>query len=177
MSESAVSKPRFVAFAVMGMDGFIATGEDDPMEWPSDEDWDFLQKYLGEGVDAVVVGRGSYEGHKESLAKRNAFVFSTKFETTERVEGVTFVNPEGVDVPDLFRGCSKVAVLGGPRVYSYMLKHDMLDEFYLTIEPVFFGTGKALSVGDIQMAAFMLASPQVLNDRGTILLHYQRKKG
>ena len=66
-----------------------------------------------------------------------------------------------------------VAVLGGTQTYTYFLENDLLDELYLTIEPIIFGRGLNLfeSTKDA-LAKFRLESTKQLNEKGSLLLHY-----
>ncbi|MDO8575841.1 MAG: dihydrofolate reductase family protein [bacterium] len=68
-----------------------------------------------------------------------------------------------------------MAVLGGTQTYTYFLENDLLDEIYLTIEPVVFGRGLNLFESSKGInASFHLESTKQLNDNGSLLLHYAK---
>ena len=165
---------KYIAYVATSIDGRISVTEKTKPDWTSPEDWKFFQKELKD-VDAVVVGRNTYEAAKERLQKRNTFVFSSRPKTLVRKEKVTFINPDEVDLKTLFQEYKKVAIVGGGQVYQTMLNLGLLDELYLTIEPVVFGYGKNMFAGGAKKFSFALKSIKKLNSRGTLLLHYLNK--
>jgi len=165
-------KTRFVAFVVASIDGRISLSEKTLPRWASKEDWRFFQHSLSR-ADAVVVGRNTYAAAARRLRKRNTFVLSSRPATTVHRGGVTFINPAKVDLKSLFEKYKTVAVLGGGRVYRFMLENGFLDEIFVTIEPLIFGRGKEMFIGGTRTARTHLLSIRRLNRTGTLLLHYQ----
>jgi len=87
---------------------------------------------------------------------------------------VTFVNPANVNLTSLLAKYKTVAVLGGGAVYRFMLESGLLDEIFITVEPLIFGRGKEMFVGGTHRTMRMrLLSVRRLNRTGTLLLHYQ----
>lgn len=166
------SKPRYIAFVAASIDGRISLSSKHPPEWTSKEDWRFFQKSLSR-IDAVVVGRNTYESVADRLRKRNTFVLSRRPKTLVRRGTVTFVNPAKVSLPKLLKRYKGVAVLGGGAVYQFMLENRLLDEIFVTVEPFIFGRGKQMFVGGTQTTRVSLLSMKRLNRTGTLLLHYQ----
>ncbi len=165
-------RPRYIAFVAASVDGRISLTHKTPPNWTSKKDWQFFQKSLSR-LDAVVVGRNTYQSVAKRLRKRNTFVLSSRPKTLTRRGTVTFVNPANVDLAKLFREYRTVAVLGGGAVYRFMLESGLLDEIFVTIEPLIFGRGKEMFVGGTQTTHVRLLSVKRLNRRGTLLLHYQ----
>lgn len=165
-------KPRYIAFVAASIDGRISLSRKSPPHWTSKEDWEFLQKSLSR-IDAVVVGRNTYESVAKRLRKRNTFVFSSRPKTISRRGTATFLNPAHVNLPKLLEGYKSVAVLGGGAVYRFMLERNLLDEIFVTIEPLVFGRGKEMFVGGTRTTRARLLSVRRLNQNGTLLLHYQ----
>lgn len=166
------SKTRFVAFVAASVDGRISLSEKALPRWTSKEDWKFFQNSLSH-IDAVVVGRNTYQSVAERLRKRNTFVLSSRPRTLTRRGTVTFVNPARVSLPTLLERYENVAVLGGGTVYRFMLEKELLDEIFVTVEPLIFGRGKEMFVGGTRTARVKLLSVKRLNWTGTLLLHYQ----
>ncbi|MDZ4227372.1 MAG: dihydrofolate reductase family protein, partial [Patescibacteria group bacterium] len=111
------------------------------------------------------------------LSKRDCIVLTSSVATTERKnDKLLFWNPATVPYTSVLQNTSIeiVAVLGGAQTYSYFLKNNLIDELYLTIEPIVFGRGIPLlaDVGENQ-ANFRLISKKQLNEKGTMLLHYK----
>ena len=134
----------------------------------------FFQNALSH-VDAVVVGRNTYIAAADRLRKRNTFVLSSRPKTLVRRGMVKFVNPAAVSLPKLLEKYKSVAILGGGTVYRFMLEKGLLDEIFITIEPLIFGRGKAMFVGGTKTMHMRLLSARQLNRTGTLLLHYQIK--
>jgi len=86
---------------------------------------------------------------------------------------VTFVNPNYVDLAEFLQQYKTVAVLGGGMVYCAMLESNILDEIFITIEPLIFGRGKEMFVGCTRTTRLRLLSVRRLNRSGTLLLHYR----
>ena len=124
-------------------------------------------------MDAVIVGRNTYESAASRLRKRTTFVLSRRPRTLVRRGTVTFVNPKTVDVGKLLGQYKRVAVLGGGAVYRFMLERGLLDEIFVTIEPLIFGRGKEMFIGGTKTTHVRLLSMKRLNLTGTLLLHYQ----
>lgn len=165
-------RTRYVAFVAASVDGRISLSSKTLPRWTSKEDWRFFQKSLSR-VDAVVVGRNTYQSAAERLRKRNTFVLSSRPKTIKRRGTVTFVNPKNVDLEKLFQEYKNIAVLGGGAVYRFMLERGLLDEIFVTVEPLIFGRGKEMFVGGTRTIRVSLLSVRRLNRTGTLLLHYK----
>ncbi|MBI2459819.1 MAG: dihydrofolate reductase [Parcubacteria group bacterium] len=165
-------KTRFIAFVAASIDGRISLPEKALPRWTSKEDWQFFQRSLSR-ADAVVVGRNTYELVAKRLRKRNTFVLSSRSKTLTRRGTVTFVNPANVDLQKLLGKYKNVAVLGGGAVYRFMLENGLLDEIFITVEPLIFGRGKEMFAGGARTTRVNLLAIKRLNRTGTLLLHYQ----
>ncbi|OGG51542.1 hypothetical protein A2704_00795 [Candidatus Kaiserbacteria bacterium RIFCSPHIGHO2_01_FULL_54_36b] len=166
---------RCIAIAAVTIDGKIALDAGHFSDWTSPEDKDFLHEMLDRS-DVVVVGNNTYKTALEPLSKRNCIVFTASVRTSEHKSNVlTYCNPASSDCIPLIEKYEKVAVLGGTQTYTYFLENDLLDELYITVEPVIFGRGLNLfqSTEDV-LAKFRLESMRPLNEKGTLLLHYVR---
>jgi len=170
-----MQKPRCIAIAVMTLDGKIARHHHHFTDWSSPEDKQFLREFL-KRTDVIVAGHNTHEIAAKELAQYNRIVLTTSVVTTERRdEKLLLSNPETVDVKTLFEPYKLVGILGGMDTYTYFLERDLLDELYLTIEPIIFGRGLPLfeSTRDV-LAKFRLESTKQLNEKGTLLLHYKK---
>lgn len=165
-------KLMFTGFVASSVDGRISLHDVKMPDWTSKEDWEFFQDSLN-GMDAVVVGNNTYVAAQDRLRKRNAFVFLEGEEGVRKEGSVTFFDPARVSVRKLLEEYSRVAVLGGSRVYGYMFEQGMMDELFVTVEPHVFGRGKEMVTGCTTTKNLRLKSIKQLNDHGTILLHYE----
>lgn len=82
------------------------------------------------------------------------------------------MNPSRVNLAHLFGEYKTVAVLGGGAVYRFMLERGLLDEIFVTVEPLIFGRGKEMFTGGTRTMRLRLLSVRKLNRTGTLLLHY-----
>lgn len=71
------------------------------------------------------------------------------------------------------RGIHKAALLGGPSTNLQFLRAGLVDEIYLTVEPVTIGRGIRFLNEPLE-SFWTLAGTKVLNERGTIVLHYKK---
>lgn len=165
-------RPRFVAFVAATVDGRTSLTEKTRPRWTSKEDWRSFQQSLSR-ADAVVTGRNTYMAAAKRLRKRNTFVLSSRPKTLTRRGTVTFVNPAKINLPKLLAGYKSVAVLGGGAVYRFMLENGLLDELFITIEPLIFGRGKEMFAGGTKTTRVNLLSVKRFNRTGALLLHYQ----
>jgi len=166
---------RCIAIAAMTIDGKIALDAGHFSDWTSPEDKGFLHKMLDES-DVVVVGNNTYKTAIEPLSKRNCIVFTASVRTSERKNDLlTYCNPASSDSIPLLQRYETIAVLGGTQTYTWFLENDLLDEIYLTIEPIAFGRGLNLFESSKDLNAhFRLESTKPLNENGSLLLHYTR---
>ncbi len=168
-------KTKVIALAAITIDGKIARDEGHFTDWTSPEDKTFLRGFLNT-CNAVVVGNNTYKTAEGPLSKRNCIVFTREVETSKQVrENLLLLNPSGIAIETMLEKYQTVALLGGTQTYSYFLERGMIDELYLTIEPIVFGKGLPLFNSDCESSSFSLVSFEKLNERGALLLRYRRK--
>jgi len=165
---------KYILLAAVSIDGKINKNNKHSSNWTSTEDKDHLHKILDQ-CDLVLVGNRTYQLAKQALALRNCLVFSHA--TKKSKANCTYINPQKTDIKKFIaqNKYKKIAILGGTAIYDFTMAHNMLDEIYLTIEPIIFGSG--LSIFDTfvkKINAFQLVSSKKLNPRGSILLHYKK---
>lgn len=173
--------PKFILLAAVSLDGRITRGNEEGTEWTSMDDKRFFEREL-DNFDAVIMGRGTFEAIEPPLKPRNRIVFTHSPLFQSSVEHWNSAGPivpfSGTSARLLkllkMHGWKRVAILGGTSIYDWFLKRGLIDEMYLTLEPVIFGTGKALaSVALESLTTFKLLSTKKLNSQGTLLLHYK----
>lgn len=168
-------QPRYIALAAATIDGKIAKNPQHFSNWTSPEDKIFLRRELDRS-DLIIVGRNTYETARKPLSRRNCIVLTTQVKKVSvEKPNLVLLNPKTANLKTFIKnlGYQTVAVLGGARTYSYCAGRGMLDELYLTIEPISFGGGISL-FADIKpkQKKWQLVSTKKLNQRGTLLLHY-----
>lgn len=139
--------------AAISADGKIAQSPgQSSLDWTSKEDTQFFVSKTKE-IGTVVMGRKTFETIGKPLKDRRTIVMSG----TERVSPPSQGGVGGggtvewtVDSPaDLLarlerEGVRQVALCGGAAIYDAFLALDLVDELFLTVEPVLFGDGVPL---------------------------------
>jgi dihydrofolate reductase len=193
-----MGKPRYIAIAAVTLDGKIAKTKSHMSTWTSKEDKLFMRALLNK-CDAIIVGNNTYKTAIKPLSKRNCIVLSRSAnKLISKSSGLTrgvysppfkggarggykprleYCNPKKSDLKKLIRdrGYKRIAILGGAQTYAYCLKNNLLDELYLTIEPIVFGKGINLFESrKFLEQKFKLDSIKKLNRQGSLLLHYKK---
>ncbi len=165
-------KTKYSIYVASSIDGRISLSSTKKPTWTSKEDWVFFQKAL-KVSDAIVSGHNTYKAAKSHLDKRNTYVLTSKVKTLVKKGNVKFINPKHIILKKLFGKYKNVAIVGGGMVYQKMLDLKLVDDMYVTIEPLIFGRGKEMFAGGKKTAKFRLMSVKKLNKTGTLLLHYK----
>ncbi len=169
-------KSKYIAIAAVTIDGKIAKHSKHQTDWTSKEDKDFLHSMLDK-CDLVIVGRKTYDLAQKPLSKRNCLVLTRRIKDV-KIAGprLVYCHPGNFDLENYIekKHYKKIAVLGGKQIYNYFLERDLLDEIYLTIEPLIFGSGLGLFDINDKSMNYKLKSVKKLNREGSVLLHYQK---
>lgn len=159
--------------AALTADGFI--GKDAhhlSMEWRSKEDGR-LFKRLTQEAGVMVMGSKTYGTFRIKRAPpgRRLIIYSSHPELIEG-ENVEATKEDPYELVTRLKkeGAEGLVVAGGATVYKMFMDNDLVDEMYLTIEPVLFGQGVTLFNGELQ-TRLKLLDVSKLNDN-TVLLHY-----
>jgi dihydrofolate reductase len=161
--------------------GFIA-GQKDDTSWVSKSDWkEFIRVAKKKGN--VVMGRRTYEAMLEEktfpvpdclnivMTSRKKLLANAKW------DNVIFTNetPLGVLEHLKEKKMKEVLIAGGGKVSASFLKDNLIDELYLTVEPIVFGRGVKLFDGsDLEKKLKFVEMYQLSPDE--IQLHYRVKK-
>lgn len=166
--------------AVQSINGFITRNDEPGVGFASREDnrWyvDMLQ-----GMDLVLMGRQTYEvsrdyvrGNAMGAAPRWIFTRTPERYEEERIPGkLEFV---GLDKQAFIESVedqllNKIALCGGPGISSWFFDNGLVDELYITIEPLIFQGGTPLLALTKDLGCELL-SVRHLSDQ-TLLLHYR----
>ena len=134
-----------LAFACSS-DGFIAKySGDNPFEWTSLEDKKHLDKLI-KNHKWQVMGRKTHELNPNE--SRSRIIFSRKYQKIKQIKNSInqyYFNPD-INQWDEFENLCKesVLILGGTSVHDYFLYADLIDEIFITIEPLKFGDARII---------------------------------
>lgn len=167
--------------ADISADGHITRhGEPDISAWVSREDHEHFQKLIADH-SAIVIGRTVYELMRDSLklkpGKLRVVLTSQpeKFAGEEVPDQLEFRKMTPAELVESLekRGHKELLVVGGTRMMTEFLKASLVDIFYLTVEPRFFGSGDRLLLDQDLDIKLQLKEFRQLNDTGTMLLTYE----
>ena len=180
----------------MSLDGYIA-GPNNEMDW-IDFSWDEkLKEYedrLHEPVDTILLGRKmtnefiSYWSNVMNKPEDQEYKFAKKMMETPKIVFTKTLNKSEWSNTEIATGDLKdeitklksqeggdIIVYGGASFDSSLIKEKLVDEFYLFINPVIIGNGKAI-FKDLKEIRKLSLIESIAFDSGTVLLRYEVKK-
>lgn len=163
---------RVFLIAAISLDGFIGPDNTSAsLEWTSKEDTKLFVRLTKE-AGVVVMGGNTYRTIGKPLKGRRTIVYSRHDIRQEGIE-VTCESPQELIARLERDGHTRLAVCGGRAIYDMFLQAGVVDELYLTIEPIIFGTGLPLTSAKLNLE---LLSSEHLNPN-TLLLRYKVRRG
>lgn len=171
---------KITSAMVMSADGRTTRGNEPPSGWASKEDQRLFHE-LRDKASLIVMGVGTYESVKTTIHlnpnKRRIVLTNTpdkykadtvpgslEFSTETPSELVKRLTREGHD---------DMLLVGGSITSAGFYNANLVDELYLTVEPLLFGSGRPL-VGQLtKTVGLRLLSVRQLNQQGTLLLHFR----
>ena len=158
--------------AATSMDGLIGRGSGHFPDWTSAEDTEFfVRKTKAAGV--LVMGAKTYQtlldkgrtlpGRRIIVYTNNPSKFAPNVETTSKTPEALCQQLEAEGVMDL-------AVCGGSTIYGLFVASGVVNELYITVEPLVFGSGLPLFDRELD-ARYDLQEITQLNQH-TRLMHY-----
>ena len=174
----------FVAgIVVMSLDGCLTRHGEPGTGFASSADQAFFRAVLP-SFDCSLAGRRTYEAGRESILRARAdsrlqmILTSTpdRFAPDAKADHLEFRNVDTLQALDELasRGRTRCALLGGSRLYTEACAGGLLDELWVTLEPVGFGTGHRMFEGRLD-ARFELGTVERLSS-STVLLKYRRER-
>ena len=181
----------------MSIDGCIA-GPNNEMDWMN-LNWDEkIKEYeykLHQPVDTILLGRkmtdefiatwsnfakkpdDSWYAFAKKMMETPKIVFTkslTKSEWPNTEIATGDLNDEITKLKSQ-EGGGDIIVYGGASFDSSLIKENLIDEYYLFINPVAIGNGKTIFKDLKEIRKFTLIE-SISFDSGTVLLHYEVKK-
>lgn len=156
--------------AAITADGFIGRTAEHLADWTSPEDKKLFARLTKE-AGVMVMGSRTFATIGRALPGRKTIVYTSRPDEFA-IEGVmpTAEAPHTLVRRLKDEGISGLAICGGASIYRLFMQAGVVDELYLTVEPVLFGSGITLFDGELETQLSLLDSKK-LNDN-TILLHY-----
>jgi dihydrofolate reductase len=164
---------------VASLDGRLTRGEDPNVHaWSSVEDWHHFVE-LRNNSQVLVMDREAYEQIKPEPEKdllRVVMTHHPELYKDKFVKGrLEFVHPDpSALIADLKRRrLSRVLIAGDTSITYDFLQDELVDDLYVTLEPILFGVGAPFMAGPRELnVVILLKDVKQLNEHGTLLCHY-----
>jgi dihydrofolate reductase len=196
MADNKKTMRKLKLHVAMSLDGYIA-GPNNEMDW-IDFSWNKkLREYedrLHESVDTILLGRKmtnefiSYWSNVMNKLEDHEYTFAKKMMETPKIVFTKTLNKSEWPNTEIATGDLKdeitklksqeggdIIVYGGASFDSSLIKENLIDEFYLFINPVAIGNGKTI-FKDLEEIRKLSLVEYIAFDSGTVLLHYEVKK-
>ena len=165
---------KIILLAVVTIDGKLARNEHHFVDWSSPEDKRlFFSTTRKAGV--LIVGHNTFRTFPSPLPGRLHVVLTRDTSNKTDLPGVveyTDKSPQEIVAGLEARGYSEAVMAGGAGANALFLQAALVDEIWLTIEPLIFGTGIDLfRAAEFDLRATLISVEQ-LNERGTVHLKY-----
>jgi dihydrofolate reductase len=157
--------------AAITANGFIARNRQELANWTSKEDKKLFVE-LTKRAGVMVMGSTTYSTIGRPLPGRRTIVYAMPGFEAEGVE-ITAEDPHDLVRRLAAEGCQELAICGGSSIYTMFLDAGLVDELFLSIEPIMFAGGVPFitNKNEINLA---LLEERKLNEH-TILAHYEVK--
>jgi dihydrofolate reductase len=171
---------RLTLIAAQSLDGFITKHDMPGSEFASAADRDYFRE-ARRGFDCSILGAETYRSSRAQFQSRNASAKLVSVLTrnpaafaSEAVGGsleFTAETPEALSARLHARGHRECALLGGSQIHSLFLNAGLVDELWLTLEPLLFGKGTPLLATPADIRLRLLSRDNLSTD--TLLLKYE----
>ncbi len=165
---------KIMLLAAVTLDGKIARNEMHFVDWTSREDKKlFFATSKRAGV--IILGNNTYKTLPVPLPGRLHVVLTRTLQGKESLPGAVeyTASPPQEIVADLeARGYTEAVLTGGAQINALFLKSGLVDEVWLTVEPLIFGAGIDLFRGAEFDERTKLIHVERLNEGGTVHLRY-----
>lgn len=120
----------------MSANGKISRSYLSPIDWNSKEDLDWFKKITTQSK-VIVMGRRTFELLNSPLPGRLNVVMTHNL-PSKKIDNVLFTDaPPTALVRELKeKGYDKIPVVGGQKVFTSFLEEEIVDEVYITYEPI-----------------------------------------
>lgn len=165
--------------AGISLNGMIANQDRQFAPYASPEDQAWLKQKIMES-DLLLMGRKTYEQHVGKITKplivmsRQPRTVRLKDNKRQTVHWFHGNRDDMLHLLDILQ-YENIMVLGGSEIYHWVLRENLATDIFLTVEPVIISQGKHFLEGEVlqKQKSWKLISYTRLNDRGSMLLHYQ----
>lgn len=158
--------------AAMSVDGYIARHKDEFAGWTSPADKKLFVE-LTKQAGVMVMGSTTARTIGRALPGRRTIVYTSQPDGLH-IDGIETTNASPAELVAQLEseGASALAVCGGSSIYSQFMVAGVVNELYLTIEPVMFGGGIKLADLTDSVNLKLIEQRQLSPEYDTVLLRY-----
>lgn len=162
---------KTVLVAAMTADGFIGRDPNHLADWTGKADKKLFVTVTKE-AGVMVMGSRTFATIGRALPGRRTVVYTSKPETIT-AEGVETTGEEPAELVKRLekQGATGLAVVGGASIYRQFMAAGVVNELYITVAPLLFGSGVPLFGGELHARLELLETRTL--DENTVLLHYK----
>lgn len=173
---------KITCVMVQTVNGKITEGEESRIyKWTSKEDKAHFEGMVAKH-NCIIMGSSTYEAAKKVIkpeAGKLRIVLTRSPEKYAEVEipgQLEFKTVPPRELVDMLieKGITEILLAGGGQINALFFNENLVDELYLTVEPVLFGEGKNIVDETVSEVPLQLITVEKLNEKGTILLHYKK---
>jgi len=154
------------------LDGYIAKDLTDDLSWGSSDDKKFF-KEISISKGTMIMGHNTYKSMPSFAFKdRYTLVFTRNPGELVQRDNVDFFEGSPQEALKYLeeKGKTQAVIAGGAEIYSMFLNSKLVDEIYVTIAPLIFGTGIKAYKLDSQLNLQLIESIKLNNQE--VVLHY-----
>ncbi|HEU23913.1 MAG: dihydrofolate reductase [Mesoaciditoga sp.] len=128
---------KVIVIAVLSANGKIARFGSSEIDWSSKDDLEWFKKKTKE-IGIVVCGRKTFETFRGPLKDRMNIVM-TRNPNKGRSENLIYTSDPPKQIIHFAEelGYSYLAIIGGREIFTLFMNENLVDELYLTYEPIF----------------------------------------
>lgn len=163
---------------VSSLDGKVTKwGGSDIKSWSSKSDQEYFKNKWNE-TKLIVMGSNTYNAEHIKPSSNHFLVVMTGhpsdykgMEIPGKLE-FTIESPKELYIRFEKEGIDEMLIVGGAHIATSFLKEQLVDELWLTIEPVIFGTGGSFVIEEKLNINLQLISCERVNTQGTLIAKY-----
>lgn len=159
------NRPQIILLAAVTVDGKMARDTTQLSNWTSPEDKKiFVAESKRAGV--IILGNSTFRTLPRPLPGRLHIVLTRDLTGKTNIPGVveyTNATPQQIGADLFARGYTSAVLAGGSQINALFLANDMVDELWLTFEPIIFGQGVHIFEGISFDLRLRLLSLQQIN--------------
>lgn len=157
--------------AALTADGYIARNTQQlSTDWTTPTDKRLFTR-ITKQAGVAIMGWNSFATIGKALPGRRTIVYTRQ--NRQPIEGVEFTKEAPAELLKRLEtdGAKGAAICGGLHIYNLFMESGLVTEFYITIQPLFFGQG--IKMFDLSLDTnLQLLDSAVSAEDSTVTLHY-----